>query len=431
MRSPILEPLRSALAEHRAGRSIVGFSGGLDSSVLMHGLVSLCPKTELRALHVNHGLDARADAWEAHCRRVCSAWAVPLDVVKLDLARGAGLEQRARDARYAAFAGRMRAGDRLLLAHHRDDQIETIFLRLMRGGGAVGVAGMPRQRRIGAAVLVRPLLDVSRAEIERYARDVGIEWVEDPSNESEHFDRNYIRHRLLPIVEARWPGYRQVMARSSALLEDAALLMREIAAEDMRGRLLDDGRLSVGDLDRLSELRQLNLLRGWLARHDVPTPSRNRLHELLRQCASGGDRGPCVRFGMREVRRYRDALHVVRPFEGIDERPTARWSPPDRLDWCGGALWAERCEGGGLRAEGLDSLDVRIRRQGERVRPSGRPTRPLKKLLQEACVPPWLRFRLPVLVVGDEAVAVPGVFVAEGWQARGKEPGWKIHWRAD
>ncbi|MEE9255135.1 MAG: tRNA lysidine(34) synthetase TilS, partial [Pseudomonadales bacterium] len=415
MHSRILEALTAALDELAARRLVVGFSGGRDSSVLLHALVKLQASSALAALHVNHGLHRDADDWQRHCESICRAWGVPLKVVRLGLVSGPNAEQRARKARYAAFSEHTCTGDCLLLAHHRDDQVETMLLRLMRGGATVGMAAMPRRRAIGRGELARPLLELPGTELQRYARDCELSWVDDPSNESEQFDRNYVRHRILPLLEQRWPGYRQVMARTAALMGDAARLMREISDEDMCTRLGVDGSLAIGDLHNLSELRQLNLLHGWLTSHEVLTPSRNRLRELVRQSKSGVDAQPCVLFGEVEIRRFRDALHVVRPHVGgTDEQ--MRWRPPERARWCGGTLWAQPVVGHGLLRDAVSELEVRARRGGERVSPSGRVTRPLKKLLQEAHVPPWLRFRLPLAHVGEALVVVPGVLVSEGWQ---------------
>lgn len=426
----ILETLGLAISECGSDRLVVAFSGGLDSSVLLHGLVSLDMPFELRAIHVNHGLHPDAAEWEAHCEATCRAWHVPLDVARLALTAGPSDEQRAREARYEAFAEHTLVGDCLLLAHHLDDQVETILLRLLRGAGSAGIAGMPRRRPLGQGELLRPLLELPRSALEGYAHDAGLAWVDDPSNESERFDRNYLRHRVLPVLAARWPGYRRVMARSSELMEDTAAIMREIADGDMRTRLGGEGTLCIGDLQRLSELRQLNLLHGWLASNGIRTPSRRRLRELARQCESGEDRMPCIRFGDVEIRRYRNALHVVRSYTANHEA-RLEWCPPQPARWCGGTLWAEPTTGGGLARAGFARLVVRARSGGERVRAAGRPTKPVKKLLQEAHVPPWLRFRLPLLHVGDELVAAPGVFIGEGWQAQAVEPGWEIRWRPD
>lgn len=430
MQSPVLEALKATLSQLAPRRLVVAFSGGRDSTVLLHGLVSLAPRGEVGALHVNHAMQPDADAWQRHCESICRDWGVPLKTVGVHVVSGPGAEQRAREARYAALAEHTCAGDCVLLAHHLDDQVETMLLRLMRGGATLGLAGMPRRRPLGGGELVRPLLDVTGAEILAHARAFDLSWVNDPSNESEHFDRNYLRHRVLPLLEQRWPGYRRVMARNSALMVEAAALMSEIADADMHARLGPDGALAIADLEGLSDLRQQNLLRGWLGVHGVQTPSRNRLRELVRQSGSRRDGQPCVRFGEVEIRRFRDALYVTRPYADHEAEPL-RWQPPQRAAWCGGTLWARPVVGRGLRHDAALEFEVRRRHGGERLRPSGGRTRELKHVLQEARVPPWLRGRLPLVFAGETLVAVAGVCVGEGWQAREGEPGWEICWHAD
>jgi len=226
----ILAPWRSAPAWH------IAFSGGLDSTVLLHLLATLA-KTDtfppLSAIHVHHGLQAAADAWPAHCRAVCDALGVPLQVIRVQVRPGASLERAAREARYQAFAEVTGAGELLITGQHRDDQAETLLFRLLRGAGVRGLAAMPVQRPLAGGYLVRPLLDVSRADLEAYAREHQLTWVEDPSNADPRFSRNYLRHHVFPRLIERWPQAVSTMARSAEHLSEAQGLLDELAQMDL------------------------------------------------------------------------------------------------------------------------------------------------------------------------------------------------------
>ncbi|EJM37300.1 tRNA(Ile)-lysidine synthetase, partial [Pseudomonas sp. GM33] len=252
----------------------IAFSGGLDSTVLLHLLAHLA-KTEslpaLSAIHVHHGLQAVADAWPEHCRSVCAALGIPLQTVRVRVAPGASLERAARDARYHTFTEVTRPDEVLLTAQHRDDQAETLLFRLLRGAGVRGLSGMPRQRPLGKGHLLRPLLDVTRAELEAYANEHGLSWIEDPSNEDRQYSRNYLRHQVFPALTRRWPQAVATMARSAAHLTEAQGLLEELADMDLREAnsvsefaWLGLRSLELASLAQLSAARQRNALSHWL-----------------------------------------------------------------------------------------------------------------------------------------------------------------------
>lgn len=252
----------------------IAFSGGLDSTVLLHLLAHLATTESLPALsaiHVHHGLQAVADAWPQHCRSVCASLGVPLQIVRVQVQPGASLERAARDARYHAFTEVTRPDDVLLTAQHRDDQAETLLFRLLRGAGVRGLSGMPRQRPLGEGHLLRPLLDVTRAELEAYANEHGLSWIEDPSNEDRQYSRNYLRHQVFPALTRRWPQAVATMARSAAHLTEAQGLLEELADMDLREASsvsefawLGLRSLELASLVQLSAARQRNALSHWL-----------------------------------------------------------------------------------------------------------------------------------------------------------------------
>jgi tRNA(Ile)-lysidine synthase len=398
-------------------RVTVALSGGLDSMVLLHALraVARAHPLQLAAVHVDHGISPHSEAWARFCADRCAALDVPLQLVKVDVPRAAGTgpEAAARAARYAVFA--QQPADAIALAHHLDDQAETVLLQLLRGAGAGGLAAMPEVRALpgSAAVLVRPLLELSRAQLEQYARSAGIDWVEDDSNRSLDFDRNYLRHEVLPRIAARFPGYRQTFLRASRNLAELAEIGQEMARIDAASVQSGDA-LRVSQLLVLPAARRLNLLRAFLQQHQLPAQPRERLESALQQLlGAAADRSPRVRLGLADLRRYRGLIQVVPATLGAGD-----W----RLSWQGeaelalpagyGAVRFHEVSGEGLSAAHLSRAAVVVapRSGGERLKlwPS-RPQRTLKSLLREAALPPWQRERIPLLFCGEMLAWAPGV----------------------
>ena len=403
----------------------VAFSGGLDSTVLLHLLASLAQREQfppLRAIHIQHGLQVAAEAWPAHCQRVCAALKVPLLVREVQVQAGASLEQAARDARYAAFASVLGADELLLTAQHRDDQAETLLIRLLRGAGARGLAAMPASRPLGAGQLVRPLLDVSRDELQTYARANGLDWVEDPSNRDERFSRNFLRRQVLPLLTSRWPQAMASMARSAAHLSEAQGLLDELAQGDLaaldtpsRFAWLALPSLPLAPLLKLSAARQRNLLRYWLAPL-TPLPDSDHWVGWTSLASAAVDAAPIWRLARGELRRADGRLWWL----------TGAWLqalPP--IDLPLSADTPMRLPGNGcvrlLGQAPAGPLYVRYRQSGEQFYLPGRGRRELKRLLNEAGVPGFVRGRLPLLYRGNELLSVanlPQLSVAglNSWQ---------------
>lgn len=424
--SALQSTIDDALAETPPGRSVwIALSGGLDSSLLLTLAADACRRhpRPLRALHVHHGLQAAADAFERHCRRLASRLGVPLWVerVEVDLAAGQGLEGAARAARYAAFARRLAPGETLWLAQHADDQAETLLLAALRGSGVRGLAAMPAGRDGQEGRLARPLLGASRSDIEAEATYRGLAWVEDPSNADESLDRNFLRRRVLPLLETRWPAAGRRLARSAALAGEADGLLDELAALDLERLGGDPARLPGDALQALSAPRRRLLIRHACQRLNLPTPPARRLATLLAQLEARGDGEVRVAWPGAEARVWRGRLYLLRPVEaGPPDDDGKEWP----VAWDGQAPlatpWGEW--GVTLRRDDGAAVCLRVmpRRGGERLRLAGRGRRDLKRLLQELDVPPWARGRLLVVHHGEAAVAVlspPGRWrlVAEGW----------------
>lgn len=409
------------------GPVCVALSGGLDSSVLLHALAALPDyrASGLRALHVHHGLHADADAWQAHCAAFCAALDVALEVrhVHVDIDSGLGLEGAARTARRAAFAASLQAGEWLALAHHRDDQAETFLLRALRGSGPEGLAAMQSQRVFAAGQLWRPLLAVPRAALLAHGQAHALRWIEDPANADLHHDRNFLRHQLLPLLRQRWPHADAAFAASAALSGQASALLG-LREEAWLAAHAADGPLALEALRREPPAQRARLLRRWVAQHAAPPLPAQGVAAIEAQVLPAADGARFAWHGV-EIRRWRDHLHLLPP-----ESPwPADWSAP----WDGRAPLALP-DGGQFAlhgAEGFDhALQVRARRGGERLRLPGRThSHPLKHLLQDAAIPPWQRFALPLLWDGETLLAAGDTLLSAdlaAWlRARGAHLAWQ------
>jgi tRNA(Ile)-lysidine synthase len=464
MTERFLEIVAAVLETHavRGRRIAVGLSGGVDSVVLLDLLVRLRKdwRLALSAVHVNHQISAHALEWEVFCQTLCRARGVALTTRRVQIPRGGGgLEAEARNLRYQAY-GELEA-DFVALAHHLDDQVETFLLQLLRGAGPKGLSAMPvmRRQRAGAGTdkrvrrrdegtvapslhspssipspcILRPLLEVKRNEIVAYARARKLEWIEDDSNADSRYERNFLRNELLPRLEARFPAYRETLARASCNLADYSELAEELAALD--ARTLSDGVIPVENLRTLADARALNLLRWLFASRGLPMPNRTRLEEALRQCrAAGADAEVHVSFGSHGLRCFRGQVGIVEELGGMPVDWNTQWDGRRELLLPAGLgmLRARSALGEGIAERYFEQQGVTVRGRsgGERMRPAGdRPRRTLKNLLQETAVPPWERERMPLLFVGDALAWVPGIGVAAEFRAASEEQGIVPEWK--
>ncbi|HNI48510.1 MAG TPA: tRNA lysidine(34) synthetase TilS [Zoogloea sp.] len=413
----------------------VGLSGGLDSSVLLHVLASVrrAEGFGLSAVHVHHGLVPGADRWGRHCGVFCANLDVPLRVVDVvvDRESPAGIEAAARMARRAAL---LAEGGVVALAHHRDDQAETVLFRAVRGAGVRGLAGMREIQSQSDGLVWRPLLNTSRAELEAYARAVGLVWIEDPSNMDHAHTRNYLRHELMPRLSVRFPGSVGTLARLGRLAGEASDLLDEMANEDRARLSCSDGstRLAYAASLHLSSARWRNLLRSLLVDADPILPDEDRLREAERQFRSvGAPQGLRCRLGTQALCVYRDRWWLEGDSRDEGTPEGLALTSLAALRWAGAALDFRAVTGAGIMRAALIGAPVRIdrRRGGERLslHPAG-PSRTLKNLFQEAGIPPWLRPRLPVLWVGDRVAWVAGVGVAGEFRCPADAPGVVPEW---
>lgn len=294
-------------------RILAAFSGGLDSTVLLHQLVlwrERHPDVTLRAIHIHHGLSPHADSWVRHCETVCERWQVPLVVERVTLAdNGLGIEAHAREARYRAFAQTLLPGEVLATAQHLDDQCETFLLALKRGSGPAGLSAMGERSPFAGTLLLRPLLRETRKTLEQWAVRHGLCWIEDESNQDDAYDRNFLRLRALPLLQQRWPHFPAAVARSATLCAEQERLLDELLASDLTDCITAEGTLRLSPLMSMSDVRRAAILRRWLAMRNAPMPSRDALERIWQEVAlARDDASPCLRFGDHEIRRYQSQL---------------------------------------------------------------------------------------------------------------------------
>ena len=406
---------------------LVGLSGGLDSTVLLHRLRGSA--ANLRAVHVHHGLHPDADAWAEHCSALCVALDVPLDIIRVEVDRdsGLGLEGAARAARHAAFAAELQDGQVLALAHHRDDQAETFLLRALRASGVDGLSAMRPWRQYENGWLWRPLLDTSRSEIFAYANAHELAWIEDPSNASSRHDRNFLRNEVMPLLRQRWPQAAASFARSAMLAAETTDRNSDGIHVAVQASRREDGDLDAATLQRLPESLRADVLRRWVIESGLPPLPASGVDAIEKQVLPArADAEAEYRWQQARILRWRDRLHaeMLRPALPIDFH--AEWDGRDPLLLPDGAR---------LELIGATCFDhplqVQARRGGERIRLPGRDhSHALKHALQQAAVPPWLRDRLPLLIDNDEVLAAGDLRSARlhDWLM---ERHATLHWRYD
>ncbi|WP_084260316.1 tRNA lysidine(34) synthetase TilS [Thiothrix lacustris] len=401
--------------QHPATEYLIGFSGGMDSHVLLHACASLrgqYPHLCFRALHIDHGLQAVSAAWAEHCRAVCTALGIPLhsETLQLVIPAGASLEAVARTARYAAFSQHLQPGEIVLTAHHQNDQAETLLLHLVRGSGVDGLAAMPEIRPFAQGVLGRPLLACSRAELSAYAKQHKLNVIDDPSNQDSRFDRNFLRHQVVPVLEQRWPALGKTLARAARLQGESRQLLEGFLREklpSMHGS--KPGTLSVSQLLAEDAVMQKALLREWLAQRGFRLPEEKKLLQVLHDVLHcRPDATPCVQWEGCDIRRYRDDMYAMPPLSAHDPKQVLVWNTREPLFIAslGRTLVAE--------SGYPETVTVRFRQGGESVYLSQRGGHhALKHLFQEWGVPPWERERLPLVFVGERLVAIEGILPME------------------
>lgn len=414
-------------------RVCVALSGGLDSVVLLHLFAQLRNHYQLTAVHVHHGLSAHADQWADFCQSLCSQLDISLSVEHVHIARNdpSGIEAAARHARYQAIS--RQASEYIALAHHRDDQAETLLLQLLRGAGLKGLSAMPRIRKTNSVThIVRPLLDIERSELKQWALENNIRWVEDESNQDTRYARNFLRHQVFPLIAQQYPAWRNTLTRSVTHIAESSQLLDELAYIDADNAMTTQ-QLAITQLTRLSDARARNLLRFFIGQQGLSMPNQRKLDELLRQIIhSGRDNHLNLLLGDFMVRRHHQHIWLVRnhPLPNKDLQWAWQGEHQLALPELDGILHFIPSAIGGLKYPQDGRLVIQLRQGGERFQPDcRRPRRELKKLLQESSTPPWQRQRTPLIWHHHELVHVINVGTACTWHAQPGENGLRIEWQ--
>jgi len=413
---------------------LMGFSGGLDSSVLIHLLSQMRAKLnfKLKAIHVHHGLSSSADDWLNFCKEKCKLLDIEFhsEKVKINEKTSLGIEGEARKLRYKAIKETQK--DIVALGHHQNDQAETLMLQLLRGAGLKGLAAMPEfdsKRKFW-----RPLLYIKKDTLEKYAKDKKIEYIEDESNQDINFDRNFIRKKVLPLIESRYPSSIETMSRSAINISEGHHLNELVALDDSKSVMSDDGKyLFITDLKSLPKIRAINLIRWWLSFNNLLMPSRRNIDELYKQILLI-KRDTSLNLKISDdasIRAYNNKLFIV----SLDINPSKfdlKWSGQEELYLPNKTkLQFIKIKEGGLSLSklGVKTLRVRSRAGGEKLKPfSDQPSRSLKYLFQTADIPIWERGQIPLIFAKNQLVAVPNLAIQHKYKSIKGEEGYQINW---
>lgn len=399
----------------RCNRLFVGFSGGLDSTVLLH-LLTNCPSlvNKIITIHINHGISGNAQAWQAHCQEFCEALHVPLIIKKIQVNQQSNVEETARLLRYKSFASQMQINDGLLLAHHQDDQAETLLLQLLRGSGIDGLAAMSTEKKFAQGFLFRPLLKESRQTLQTYAQFHQLSWIDDESNQDVRYSRNYLRHQIIPLLSSRWPGAVNNLARASTHCQQAKENLDDLAKIDCPDLMSTQNTVSLTSLIHLNEARMSNILRVWFRLNQVPFPNTATFKRIFYEVIGARqDAEPQVSWSHFCIKRHQNRLYLIKNNDE-QERKENIWSNfplPFCLQSCLGTLVASPSEEGFV-IPAKSQLVVRFRQGGESFRWHGQ-TKTLKKLFQEWQIPSWQRASIPLLYIDEHLAVIVGHAVSD------------------
>jgi len=427
-----IEQLSLRLPESSLARPsvLVAFSGGLDSRVLLHGIYQAYQSdllASVRVAHVNHGLQKEADQWQVFCQQICDQYQFPLLTRKFHLSlENKNSEQAAREARYHFFEEIIQKNEWIVLAHHLNDQSETILFRLLRGTGLHGLTGMPRSRPLGQGYLLRPFLNISRDELQAYAEEHQLEWIEDPSNQTNDYSRNFLRNKIIPMLYDKWPQLDKSLKNFSQIVDDQVSILDEVAREDIKSLSFNDKSLDIGGFKNLSRARQRNSLHYWVKKQSLLSPSKIEIEEVINQLDAALENAIKVKIGGGWVRSYDGKLYfclLEEPKVLVEE---VVWNDLSvnlllengvELILSDENVVSEKKQQNNLQIrKPLSNEVVKIlpRSGGELTTPNyRRHSTDLKKIYQELKVPPWKRKWLPLIYYNDLLVAVPGVFVEQ------------------
>ena len=420
-----------------SGKFWLAYSGGMDSSVLLHLFYSNKNKINqnIEVVYINHGLQKEANDWGEFCKNQCQQYELPFTQLEIDkdCPKGASVEAWAREERYSLIETVMNENDVLFTAHHQDDQVETFFLQALRGAGPRGLASMPLIKKQANAFHARPLLNYSYDKLKRYAEENELSWCVDKSNSDCRYDRNYFRHEVIPVIEERWPAYRETISRLIKNQSECKALLDEIACSDIK--LAQHKGTTSLDLDVIKELsleRQKNLIFVWLKGLNLDSPGSRNVEQIISDViCSTVDKAPCVNWKNVEVRRYKNLLYALETMAKHDINMEYDWKPENVLNILDDTLLAMPERGKGISKLKTKNADfvVRYRQGGEKIHPDNMAqSKTVKQLFQEYSVLPWLRDRIPLIYINGDLAVIPGFCIDKNYSADKDEPSWNIQW---
>jgi len=422
----ILQQLKSFKSANTS-RLVIALSGGIDSVVLLHLLHTVRQQLTqtIIAIHINHNLHTESASWSNRCAQLCTQLNIDFKTinVKVNLSNGESLEAMAREARYQAFREIISTNDYLLTAHHINDQTETFLLQLFRGSGVKGLSAMPKILTFGHGKLLRPLLEQSRANIIDYAKQYQLTWIEDPSNTNTNFDRNFLRHQILPNLNKRWPALNQTVLRSSHHMAEAQTILDDVAQTDL-DELSHNNTLNTEQLENLSHIRQKNLIRFWIRQSGYRVPSDTQLREVINNVIiANSDKMPVLTWQYGEIRRYNKQLFIMPPLKKFNTNWQAKLPINEVLALPAniGNLVCNPIKGRGIKST-AKQITVKFRQGGEHcLLPNKKHHQFLKKLFQEHKIKPWQRDRIPLLFINGELAAVVGLWICQPYNVINKD----------
>ena len=418
-----------------ATKFTIALSGGVDSMVLLD-LLSKAKRSsdEVRAIHINHNLHEDSKEWIDFVKEACKKYKLPLIIESIKpKQQGFGLEADARDQRYKKFKEIILDNECLLTAHHLDDQIETILYRIFRGTGLDGLRSIRKNDKFGKGLLCRPFINVPRADIEQYAKINNIKWIEDPTNKNVDFDRNYLRKDIIPSIKKRWPKAQTTIPRLSSLAENNQKLLHELAKEDV-GEIKKFNVLDLGILSNKSALRINNIFRFLILKNKMGIPSLKVLEDGIETLINAESDSPIVSWDGCSIRRYKNTLYFFNhDLKQNEIRPLKmKWFIEETINLGGnrGSIQARFIKGEGIALNKCPkSLEIKYRKGGEQIKPSGHKiTKSLKNLFQENNVLPWVRDQIPLVYLDDELISVGDLWFNQDYKAKEQEEGFLISW---
>ena len=420
------------------GKILIAYSGGIDSHVLLHLVASQANlKLKVVAVYINHGLQMQADAWAEHCQLQAEMLGVRFMCLNVDAkaANGESPEAAARNVRYQALQSVIQTGDCLLLAQHREDQMETLLLQLFRGAGVQGLAAMPIMLPFGAGTLLRPLLNIAKSDIQQYALQHSLQWVEDPSNQSNDFDRNYLRNDIVPLLKQRWPSLDKTIARSAQNCAEAASLLDEWGRQ-MIAQLVSpvDNSLALDQLENFSAAQGSWLIRQWFALLGLKSPSQALLQAIKQQLIDARvDAHPQIFTQGYYLKKYRQRLFCLAERHLLKQVDSLVWPNENAsLSLVNGYVLSRVAASSGINQQLWHSacISIQARSGGEKIKLPGRNGQhDLKKLFQEAGIPPWERETRPLIYLDGRLAAVAGLWVAEWAYACNPDACYRLNWQ--